>query len=153
MRTPTRPQVGRKASRVPGGFETDEELSPIKTEFDDADSDSHEGTPAKPEQRVPSQPSAGDESSFNATSEDGPTYISGEGETFDEREIRRKLMDIDSSFYPDTSPAAQTSNPGADDTYVRGGAKPNPGDENSRVNIDEATQDEDDQVSPDTPTE
>ncbi|KAL8891963.1 MAG: hypothetical protein Q9215_001074 [Flavoplaca cf. flavocitrina] len=153
MRTPTRPQVGRKASRVPGGFETDEELSPIKAEFDDADSGSHEGTPAKPEQRDPSQPSTGDESSFNATSEDGPTYISGEGETFDEREIRRKLMDIDSSFYPDTSPAAQTSNLGADDTYVRRGAKPNPGGENIRVNIDEATQDEDDQVSPDTPSE
>lgn len=154
MPTPTRPQVGRKASRVPGGFETDEELSPIKTEFDHEDVDSpDEGTPSKPRQRAPTQPPTSDESSLHAMSEDGRTYITGEGETVDEREIHRKLMDIDSSFLPGTSPAAQARNSGADDTYVRGGAKSSPGSENDQHDIDEANKEDDIQVSPDTPSE
>ncbi|KAL8674295.1 MAG: hypothetical protein Q9168_001288 [Polycauliona sp. 1 TL-2023] len=155
MATPARPQVARKASRVPGGFETDEELSPIKTEFDHEDFDSpDEGTPSKSRQRPVSQPPAGDESSFNAdVNEDDPRYISGEGETADEREIRRKLMDIDSSFLPGTSPAAQVRKSGADDTYVRGGVETSPGSENGQQTFNVARKEEDDRVSPDTPSE
>ncbi|KAL8999629.1 MAG: hypothetical protein Q9169_001589 [Polycauliona sp. 2 TL-2023] len=154
MATPTRPQVARKASRVPGGFETDEELSPVKAEFDHEDFDSSdEGTPSKAQARAPPQPPTGDESSINALNEDDPTYISGEGETVDERRIRRELMDIDSSFLPGTSPTAQDRKSGADDTYVRGGPKMSPGSEPNQRNSDEANKNEDDQVSPETPSE
>ncbi|KAL8845911.1 MAG: hypothetical protein Q9221_008960 [Calogaya cf. arnoldii] len=154
MATPPRPQVGRKASRVPGGFETDEELSPIKTEFDHEDFDSpDEGTPSGPRQHAPIKSPIGDESSLNPMSEDGRTYISGEGETVDEREMRRKLMDMDSSFLPGTSPAAQVRKSGADDTYLRGTVRSSPGSETNQRDVDEANTEEDILVSPDTPSE
>lgn len=154
MTTSTRPKVGRKASRVPGGFETDEELSPIKTEFEHEDLDSHdEETPSKCRPPPPTQPPTGDESGLNAMSEDGRTYITGEGETLDEGELHRKLMDMDSSFLPGTSPAAQAGNSGADDTYVLRGARPTPGSEYNQRDIREAGKEDDINVSPDTPSE
>ncbi|KAL8858387.1 MAG: hypothetical protein Q9178_005068 [Gyalolechia marmorata] len=154
MATPKRPQVGRQASRVPGGFETDEELSPIKAEFDHEDFDfPDEATPSNSAQHDPIQLPIGDESSLNAVSEDGRTYITGEGETVDEKEIRRKLLDIDSTFLPGTSPAAQIKNSGADDTYVRGGAESSPGSGHNQRDMDGRTKGEDIQVSPATPPE
>ncbi|KAI4111437.1 MAG: hypothetical protein LQ339_000636 [Xanthoria mediterranea] len=154
MTTSTRPKVGRQASRVPGGFETDEELSPIKTEFEHEDLDSpYEETSSKCRQPPPTQPPTGDESGLNAMSEDGRTYITGEGETLDEGELHRKLMDMDSSFLPATSPAAQAGNSGADDTYVLRGARPSPGSEYNQRDIGEAGKEDDMNVSPDTPSE
>ncbi|KAL8725360.1 MAG: hypothetical protein Q9166_007420 [cf. Caloplaca sp. 2 TL-2023] len=153
MATPARPQVGRKASRVPGGFDTDEDLSPIKTEFDHEDFDEFDqDTPSRHNNHAPAQPGIGDDNSINAASDDGKTHLTGDGETVDEREIRRKLMDIDSSFLPGTSPAAQVRKSGADDTYVRGEVRSSPESHEHHQNIDEGTR-EDTQESPATPPE
>ncbi|KAL8681059.1 MAG: hypothetical protein Q9186_002771 [Xanthomendoza sp. 1 TL-2023] len=154
MATPTRPQVGRKVSRVPGGFDTDEELSPIKTEFDSEFYDDFDhDTPSKSSKHAPFRPTNRDDSSSNAGSEDGRTYISGEEETVDESEIRRKLMEIDSSFDPGTSPAAQIRRSGADDTYDAGGAGSSP-ESKDRPPFSRGGVEEDDiRDSPPTPSE
>lgn len=97
MATPTRPQVARQPSRVPGGFDTDDDLSPIKTTFDEgnvvsygAPRQSHAEEPLPDEQSVMRSPIAGE----------GDTYLQ-------EKEMRRHLDDVDSSFLPEMSPAAR----------------------------------------------
>ncbi|KAL8766691.1 MAG: hypothetical protein Q9209_006621 [Squamulea sp. 1 TL-2023] len=154
MATPTRPQVSRKASRVPGCFETDEELSPVKTDFDhEVLAFSDEAAPSKPRRYSPSQPTEGDDSSFNAMSDDGRTYMTGEGETVDEKEIRRQLMDVDSSFFPGTSPAAQVRKSSMDNTSFRSGANSIPGSEHNQRVVDDGAAGEDIKESPATPPE
>ena len=109
MATPTRPTVARQVSRVPGGFDTDEDLSPIKTSFDHADIEHHESS-------LQSQASSAThphtrEDSLNAPSEDGKSMMAGEGDgdTFlQEREMRMRLEDVDSTFLPEVSPATYT---------------------------------------------
>ena len=154
MATPTRPQAGRKFSRVPGGFDTDEDLSPIKTEFDyeDLDALEHE-SPSKSRRLAPEAQDYEDESSLNDMSEDHPSHFAGEGNTADEREIRRKLMDLDSSFIPDTSSTSEVANPGADDTYVFGGVRSRPESPTNQPGPDQDRSDEDEQESPATPSE
>ncbi|KAL8703541.1 MAG: hypothetical protein Q9225_008114, partial [Loekoesia sp. 1 TL-2023] len=154
MATPTRPQAGRQSSRVPGGFDTDEDLSPIKTEFDHDDFDNlDQDTPSKSPQNAPSQSLLGDNSSVNTVGDDAKLDIADEGNTVDEKEIRRKLMDIDSSFLPSTSPAAQIKTSGADDTYVYGEGKAIPDDRSNQSDIDKSDQEVDMQESPATPPE
>ncbi|KAL8800418.1 MAG: hypothetical protein Q9200_007251 [Gallowayella weberi] len=154
MATSTRPQVGRQVSRVPGGFDTDEDLSPIKTEFNDElfNEFDHE-TPSKTNKTASFRSTVGNDSSINAGSEDGRTYISGEDETVDESEIRRKLMEIDSSFAPGTSPAAQVSGSGADDTYDFGEAGSSLQSEGRQKTSREGIQEDDIEESPPTPSE
>lgn len=152
MATPTRPQVGRQSSRVPGGFDTDEDLSPIKTEYDHEDLEAlDQEPPSKTPQDALSQPHFEGESSINAVSEDGQSHFTGEGNTVDEKEIRRKLMDLDSSFLPGTSPAAQIRKSGADDTYVFGGVHSRPESPSDQPGMDEEKLDVDTQESPATP--
>ena len=126
MATPERPYIGRRVSRVPGGFDTDEDLSPIKTEFDYDDLGHFIGdeSPSKPPQQPARDQMARGESSLDAVSDDGRSQLIDEGNTVDEKEIRRKLMDMDSSFLPDTSPATHAHNVGIDDTYVVGTGHP-----------------------------
>lgn len=152
MATPERPQVGRKVSRVPGGFDTDEDLSPIKTEFDlEAFDEYEQEAPPRRGNHVPLQPTIGDDSSIVDASQDGRTHITGEGETVDEREIRRKLMDIDSSFLPGTSPAANVRNSGAHDTHVRAEMRSSPRSKRQPPSSDETAVGEGMQESPETP--
>lgn len=107
MATPTRPTVARQVSRVPGGFDTDEDLSPIKTSFDHDDlqyADPPLRSQAAPVTQLPS----GDDSQ-NAPSDDGRSMMAGDGDTFlQEKEMRQRLEDVDSTFLPELSPAAQT---------------------------------------------
>ena len=107
MATPTRPTVARQVSRVPGGFDTDEDLSPIKTSFDHDDF-AHHDTPLQSLATSVPQPHPGNDSP-NAPSDDGRSMMAGEGETFlQEKEMRRRLEDVDSTFLPELSPATHT---------------------------------------------
>ena len=107
MATPTRPTVARQVSKVPGGFDTDEDLSPIKTSFDQDDFERHEVLSQSQAASV-TQPQPGDDS-LNALSDDGRNLMAGEGDTFlQENEMRRRLEDVDSTFLPELSPATQT---------------------------------------------
>ena len=104
MATPSRPTVARQSSRVPGGFETDEDLSPIKTSFDDEDFEQY-GAPYQSHADPVMETQPGDDS-FN---EAGRSPVAGDGDTFlQEREMRRRLDDVDSTFLPEISPAART---------------------------------------------
>lgn len=98
MATPSRPSVARQPSRVPGGFDTDDDLSPIKTSFDDEDF----GQLSAPMQSQVDPPPADD----SLLSEDGKSLVGGDGDTYlQEREMRRRLDDVDSTFLPEISPA------------------------------------------------
>ncbi|KAK4693710.1 hypothetical protein P7C71_g3742, partial [Lecanoromycetidae sp. Uapishka_2] len=100
MATPSRPSVARQPSRVPGGFDTDDDLSPIKTSFDDGSLDQVDAP-----LRSQADPPHIDESLL---SEDGRSLEGGEGDTYlQEREMRRRLEDVDSTFLPEISPAGQ----------------------------------------------
>lgn len=109
MATPTRPTVARQVSRVPGGFDTDEDLSPIKTSFDHADIEHHE--PSLQSQATSATHPHTRDDSPNAPNEDGRSMMAGEGDgdTFlQEREMRMRLEDVDSTFLPEVSPATYT---------------------------------------------
>ena len=107
MATPTRPTVARQVSKVPGGFDTDEDLSPIKTSFDQDELEPHE-VPSQSHATSTTQPQPGDDS-LNAPSDDGRSMMAGEGDTFlQEKEMRMRLEDVDSTFLPEFSPATQT---------------------------------------------
>ena len=113
MATPSRPTVARQSSRVPGGFDTDEDLSPIKTSFDDEDFDQY-GAPYQSHADPVMETQPGDDS-FN---EAGRSPVAGDGDTFlQEREMRRRLDDVDSTFLPEISPAARTR---TEDSFVLG---------------------------------
>ncbi|KAL8748452.1 MAG: hypothetical protein Q9184_007293, partial [Pyrenodesmia sp. 2 TL-2023] len=155
MATPTRPQVGRRASRVPGGFDTDEDLSPIKTEHDPEYFDEYDpDTPSKPQKHTASQVSFGDGNIDKSISDDLGLDIAEEGDdTVDEKDIRRRLMDMDSTFLPGTSPAAKVKRSGADDTYIIGKGKSESEDHGSHPGVDQSTPDTATQESPATPPE
>ena len=120
----TRPSVTRQTSRVPGGFETDEELSPIKTEFDHSEIDDHTESDGPSYATLPSLPAIDDDSLLLAPSESGRSRTTGDVSTLDEKEIRRRLMDVESSFLPELSPAVPSGRSGADDTFVYGEQHP-----------------------------
>ncbi|KAL9578125.1 MAG: hypothetical protein Q9203_007207, partial [Teloschistes exilis] len=126
MASPTRPQAGRRPSRVPGGFDTDEDLSPIKTEFDhDEFPDFDQESPSKGRQYVPPDRQIEDDSVMNATSQAERSEMTEEGYTVDEKEIRRRLMDLDSSFLPGTSPAPRARKTATADIDETSGAQQN----------------------------
>lgn len=107
MATPTRPTVARQVSRVPGGFDTDEDLSPIKSSFDQDDLE-RPGVPSQSQAESGTQSQPADDS-LNAPSDDSKSMMAGEGDTFlQEKEMRMRLEDVDSTFLPELSPATQT---------------------------------------------
>ena len=115
MATPTRPSVVRQTSRVPGGFDTDDDLSPIKTSFDN-DKFEEYSAPMQ-SQTTPVRATHGEDDSLSKSP------LVGEGDTYlQEREMRQQLDDVDSTFLPEVSPAAQSR---TDDTFVSGQAHPN----------------------------
>ena len=91
---PPRPINTRQSSKIPGGFDTDDELSPTKTIYDDAHSTHSRSRRDSHVSHSDPMPAFSDEASFPAD----------EGSSLDEREMSRKLMDIESSFMPDASP-------------------------------------------------
>lgn len=114
-----RPPIGRHRSRVPGGFDTDDDLSPIKSQFDHEPSGFHEQTLDSHINHV-SASVPEDNSMFSAPGMDGGSH-GGEASTLEEKEMRRRLMDMDSSFLPQLSPTGRPGQSGVDDTFVFGG--------------------------------
>ena len=115
-----RPDLARQYSKVPGGFDTDDDLSPIKAKFDNSEvehqesrgfSYSHESgrngkTSSNPEESEIRSPPQGDDS------------------TIDENEMRRQLMDMESSFLPENSSIALRTKSSANDTSLFGSSQP-----------------------------
>ena len=118
-----RPSISRHQSRVPGGFDTDDDLSPIKSQFDQDPSDLYEPTLGSPINNV-SALVPEDTSIFSAPVMDGGSQNGGEASTLEEKEMRRRLMDMDSSFLPQLSPTGRPGQSGVDDTFVFGGVHP-----------------------------
>ncbi|KAI9729781.1 MAG: Anucleate primary sterigmata protein B [Claussenomyces sp. TS43310] len=122
----TRPQTARKDSRkVPGGFDAEDldDLSPTKQRFDMNVWDNVKAPPSNLNRlpsldlaNLPSLPHA-DSSSFYPAS-DGPADQSDvQLDSLDEKEMRKHLMNIESSFLSAPSPIS-APNTGADDTYL-----------------------------------
>ncbi|MCJ1477109.1 Anucleate primary sterigmata protein B [Lambiella insularis] len=111
-----RPLLPRQQSKLPGGFDTDDDLSPIKTEFDDSDvnQENDGGT------------GIGQDASYSPdthhVSNDGHSSERGNDSMVDENEMGRKLMDVESSFMPDQSPTASQENAGVDNSISLGSA-------------------------------
>lgn len=158
MATPTRPTVARQVSRVPGGFDTDEDLSPIKTSFDHHGLE-HTNPPLQSQAAPVTQLPSGDDS-LNAPSDDGRSTMAGEGDTFlQEKEMRQRLEDVDSTFLPEVSPATHTR---TDDSADYSQPHPNSSaatiqkenDENYKLSMDPFRGDQDTMAhSPVTPPE
>ena len=119
MATPPRPLMVRQPSRVPGGFDTDDDLSPIKTEYIQDAVEYPEEAPRIAQTRPITKAEEGN-SMIQALSDDGRSQMAGEVSVLDEKDMRRRLMDMDSSFLPEVSPAAQNIKPGVDDTFIFG---------------------------------
>ena len=119
MATPSRPLVVRQASRVPGGFDTDDDLSPIKTEYIQDGEEESEDAPVV-EQLTSSIKAEEGNSILSALSDDGRSQLVGENSVLDEKVMGRRLMDMDSSFLAVVSPAAHN-----DDAFIFGEHHPN----------------------------
>lgn len=97
--------AGLHQSRVPGGFETDEDLSkppitrsPSDRQISESNNDSIDAQTNST--HVP-------EREDNTTlSDEGRSQVEGETSILSEQEMRRRLMDMDSSFMAQISPAA-----------------------------------------------
>jgi predicted nucleic acid-binding Zn-ribbon protein len=115
----------RDARKVPGGFGIDDEddLSPTKPDFPDLLWRNNNSNNLK-HSRIPSlnaalPPLPPDGSSIlSNTTNDTAGKNDSHMDTLDEREMRRHLMDIESSILPAPSPIAAGPHPGADDTYL-----------------------------------
>lgn len=91
-----RPKGSRQASRVPGGFDdTDDELPPV-------DTDISQGSPKADQAKTNAVDQ--DNSIITASSETGGIALPEEDSTVEEREIRQRLMDEDSTFLAPLSP-------------------------------------------------
>lgn len=138
----------RQESRVPGGFETDDDLSPIKLQFDLPENDPFEET-RDAQTKSTLGPIPENNTTHNAPSEDGRSHMEGETSVLEEQEMRRRLMDMDSSFLPQISPAGRPSGSGVDDTFVFGGVY---SPENAMFGRDEHPTDQDSESMTTAPT-
>ncbi|KAL9637845.1 MAG: hypothetical protein Q9164_001943 [Protoblastenia rupestris] len=103
MATPDRPPIARQKSHVPGGFDTDDDLSPLKTSFDDDESRRMDGP-----KQLDESPTGEETGRRNTPSEEGVSLMAGEDDTFlQEKEMRRRLEDFDSTFLQEVSPVAK----------------------------------------------
>lgn len=111
-----RPSLPRQQSRVPGGFDTDDDLSPIKTNFD-----YHVSDGAQEQTQSDELEAVDDNNTFGyANSEEGHSRLTGNDSTMDEKEMKKQLMDVESSFMAEASPVGQKIHDGPDDTFVFG---------------------------------
>ena len=92
---PLRPKVSRQLSRVPGGFDdTDDDLSPVDMQRGHLEKNLAESNATEQDNN----------SIITASSETGGIALPEEASTLEEREIRKRLMDEDSTFLPPLSP-------------------------------------------------
>ncbi len=104
----------------PGGFGDGNEVSAGGLEPEEANTTTRKNKNRYTEDTsLPSLPEV-DSSQLHAGSEDSGTHLNGDNSGINEREMRRKLMDFESSFIPEESPVAPSGDRGADDTYVYG---------------------------------
>ena len=104
--SPLRPQRSRQQSKVPGGFETDDDLSPIRVKFEDIGEDpKHEGASTITDEADKNN------NVVNIWNEDGVDLMPGNDSIVDEKEMARKLMDVESSFMPELSPVGSSEAP------------------------------------------
>src|SRR5438034_4498483 len=158
--SPSRPgTANRESQRVPGGFSDDDvQLSPLRPtfetpngrpgglSFEDAGSSS-----------LPPLPQ-GDSSLLHSLSDDEGMRAEGGGSTLNEREMRRQLMDVESSFFPEASFEGHAGGGavGGDDTFVfvaprKGDMGPPLHPSNYKGNLNESLKDS--SFSPPTPPE
>lgn len=112
----SRPQTARRSSRVPGGFDPDDEddVSPAGSVNNDSYSDSHHTF------SLPSGPQ--DPSSLLQPLDENTNIDLPANRTLDESAMNKKLLEIESSFNPDPSQLIDESSQilGADDTFQFG---------------------------------
>ena len=121
--TPSRPKASRQVSHVPGGFDdTDDDSSEVNASFDSQDS--KQGLPHDSARTSESDPNQ-ENSMFTTSSATGGIALPEEASTLEEREIRRRLMDEDSTFLPPLSPFAGS---GRYDRLTSGSFRSNPDD-------------------------
>lgn len=115
--TSARPPNLRKSSRVPGDFDADDEASPMKAEFGDAKDQTHSNS-IQGEPSLPPLPTD-DSSLLHRPDESRANQTVGDMSMLDERDMRNKLMDVESSFLPELSHLGGVGQGrGADDTYL-----------------------------------
>ena len=103
----SRPEAKRQVSRVPGGFETDEDAESIN------EAEEHSQA-AEPQSRNKDQALAPfGQSMASQSTEGGGVLLGAEASTMEEIEIRKRLMEMDSSFVQQPSPVIPAS---TDDT-------------------------------------
>lgn len=108
------PPAGPHQSRVSGGFETDEDLSvPPTTSPSDRQISDSDGESTNAQTKTTNVPEREDNTTI---SDDGRSQIEGETSILSEQEMRRRLMDMDSSFMAQISPAANAAP--SDDTAI-----------------------------------
>ena len=120
-----RPPISRQHSRVPGGFDTDDELSPLKAHFEEGP-----GTPEEWHAAATTKPLPPDDDSLlPLQTEDEAKVAAADGSLLDEKEMHRRLLDVDSSFLPDYSPIPVQRNAGRENSLPSindGEAAPSP---------------------------
>ena len=105
MGTSPRPAAKRQSSRVPGGFDTDEDIDDVE------DSQTIEAHPN--DQKTPHAHFS--QSMASQSTEEGGVMLGAEASTMEEREIRKRLMEMDSSFIQQPSPVVPVRTDEADD--------------------------------------
>ena len=128
---PSRPKVSRQVSRVPGGFDdTDDDFSPVDVQLEHG----------HPEQNVAeSSVTEQDNSTITASSETGGIALPEEASTLEEREIRKRLMDEDSTFLPPLSPFTGS---GRYDTLTSGSFRSSPDTVTGEPRVNEQSSDD-----------
>jgi hypothetical protein len=117
--------ANEEPQRVPGSFSVDAEQSPLRPTFQTPagkpGSPSFEDANSSP---LPPLPQGGS-SLLHPLSDDGGMRTEGATGALNEREMRRRLMDVESSFLPERSFSGHAGNGavGADDTFVFGAPK------------------------------
>ena len=119
MAAPRKPSIERRQSRVPGGFETDDDLSPVKSQFSFPGAESEDEVSRLQAQRLP-QPAREEDSIITTLSEEGKNRMVGDDSSLEEKAMQRQLMELDSSFLPETSFAGRQSSSEIDDTFIFG---------------------------------
>ena len=108
MSTPSRPAGKRQSSRVPGGFDTDEDVDDVEN--------GQTTEPSKAQPNDQTTPHAHfNQSMASQSTEGGGVMLGAEASTMEEREIRKRLMEMDSSFVQQPSPVVPVRTDGADE--------------------------------------
>ena len=98
---PLRPLVTRQHSRVPGGFDTDDEYSPIKLTYNEV---KMEGDHATENREIMSALDSKSDLRHEDEDHQQASTIEDTSIGLDDEDMTRQLRDVESSFLPNTSP-------------------------------------------------